>query len=330
MLLIRPGLRRSPQLLMALLLGVLSTGAVANGRAHFLLDLSPPPAPPEPQQRSALAAAAAEQVRLGCDPMAQASATRNPFADTVIGRASLRLAVSEDQHRGIIAAVLSQDADYAFAQSASLRTADDNGLRYLGWLIPAYVLAKAQPQGYSVRLTGMLSSMTPLTERLPFSSADLDYLAAIAAEARGDPAQARLHIDQALLKEPDFYNAIVLGLRLRLLAITTSLKRYRRCQSAFDALFVELLRLVGLTRCPLQASQSEVYLRRFLGDPARNPAFLAAQVYLGVIARKPEHAAAALARFDKLPAFACKAPVSDQLHALYRTGRAELARERGS
>ncbi|WP_133511118.1 hypothetical protein [Candidatus Thiosymbion oneisti] len=307
--------------------------AHATDRARFLIDINPRKPQDQPRAETnggggtGFAAVAAEQLRLGCDPRAQASAGRNPFADTVIGRLNPAIDASPEQRRAVIAATISQDFDYAFEQTAALRTSPDPGIGYLGWLVPAYVLVKAQPSNYVQELKRLLPELEKTGSVATFSSADLHYLAAVMMAAEGRTEQARSRIETALEQEPTFYNAILFGLRLRLLSMHSVLGNYRNCKAGFDELFEDLLALVGLTRCPLQASQSEVYLRRFLGDPMRHPAFLAAQVYLGLIARKPRHANNALARFDALPAFSCRASVSRELHRLLEQGRAMLVEE---
>jgi hypothetical protein len=320
--------------LVALALAVVVSVVAASGAAgtRFPIDLAPVHEDEAARQgdrgADGLAAAAVEQLQLGCDPRAAAGKGDNPFADTVLGRLGVTFAIGEDLHRQVIAATLSQDFAFAYEHTAMLRRNENPDLRYLGWLIPAYVLAKAQPDGYVPELRRLLLRLQETAAAVSFSPADMDYLAAVVAYAGGRMGEARERIDAALAHEPRFYNAIVFGLRLRLLALPGELTHRQRCEAAFSALFDDLLALVGLTRCPLQASQSEVYLHRFLGDPGRNPAFLAAQVYLGIIARRPDHARLALSRFDGLAAFSCQTAVSRQLHALFDEGAAALARER--
>ncbi len=304
-----------------------------SAQPYFLLDISPrahdKTRKDSSPASSALAARAVEQLQLGCDPQAQMAAGRNPYADTVLGRLGPALAVTDSQRRAAVAATISQDSKYAFARTAELRAAENPELRYLGWLIPAYLLAKAQPPGYVGELETLLEQLARISGSVRFSTADRHYLAALAAVEQGDTDGALKQIDLALGQEPDFYNAIVLGLRLRLLSTAGGGSLHGRCERAFAALFEDLLALVGLTRCPLQASQSEIYLRRYLPDPMRHPGFLAAQVYLGVMARKPGYAAGALARFDGLSHVVCRAKVSWQLHRLLEGGIKQIEQERG-
>jgi hypothetical protein len=317
---------------LAVLLLLASVAGSACARAHFLVDISPaaeePPGGETGEGSGDVAGRAVAQLQLGCDPSALAEAGRNPFAETVLGRTAPAVLIEAEARRALTAAMLSHDYAYAFDRAAALRAAADPSLRYLGWLLPAYVLAKAQPAGWADTLADLLPRLREAATSARLSTADLHYLAAVAAVAQGRAADARPAVDAALAEEPVFFNAMVLGLGLRLAAMAAEVRTHTRCERAFAELFDDLVDLVGLTRCPLQASQTELYLRRQLPDPARNAAFLAAQVYLGIIARRAEHAEAALQRFDALPALACKVVVSGQLHRLLERGQETLKQER--
>jgi hypothetical protein len=258
---------------------------------------------------------ALEQLKRGCDPLADQSLGGNPYADSIIGRLSPSLAFDESQHQAMIAATLSQDPDLAFEYTAGLRESADPSLRYVGWLVPAYVVAKARRADYLERLGEILPRLARESSGLP--STDLDYLEAVLASGRGDDAAALSHIERALKTEPRFFNAILLGLRLRMeTAVQAGSLGYRACDAAYRGLFRGLLALVDLTRCPLQASQSEIYLARMLRDPAISPPMLAARVYLGLMARKPKLARTALEHFDAIAELSCKRSISRALHRL--------------
>lgn len=299
--------------------GTTARSGTAAGR--FPIDIGPRPAQREVARAvptlgsDPLIEAARTQLAAGCDPRAGVAPGRDPYAETVLGRRRPTVATGAAEARLILAALLSQDPAFAHTTTAPLRASADAGVRYLGWLIPANVAARAPAQGE--RLRGLLPGLAASTDGVGFSTADADYLHGLAAAAAGDGAAALGYLGAALGQEPDFFNARVLRLHLRMEALAHSGGAgHRACRDAYAALFADLLALLDLTRCPLQAAQVELYLRRFLPDPAQSQAFLAAQVYLGVIGRRPDHARLALARFDAGSGPACKRPLSQQLHGL--------------
>lgn len=297
-----------------------SSGFSEGATSNFLIDISPHfdhQQAPQAAAASGFVARAIEQIELGCDPRGGADPGENPYADTVIGRITPEITFDVDERRAAIAATLAQDSNFAWSETAVLRASEVPGVRYLGWLIPAYAIAKAQRPGYLDTLSRLLPSLRQVAGTVHFSSADVDYLAAVVLNGRGETTQALGKIAAALAEEPQFYNAILFGMRLQIATIGKGgFSSYRSCAAAFDGLFDSLLTLVGLTRCPLQASQSEIYLRRFLVDPMHNPAFLASQVYLGLMSHKMDFSRKALDRFDTRVEIPCKKSVSDRLHQL--------------
>ena len=308
--------------LLLLAAGSLGLCQGASARALFPLDISPLASVEDRGARNReegagdFVAEALAQLDLGCDPLADQSLGGNPYADSVIGRIGPELSFGEDEHRLVIAATLSQDPGQAFEYTAALRASSDPALRYVGWLVPAYAAAKSDPDTSRERLPELLRGME---REAPtgLSVADLDYLRAVRDADRGDHGAALDHVERALSAEPQFFNALLLALRLRVVAAERDGARgFSACDAAYRGMFAHLVTLVGLTRCPLQASQAEIYLRRMFRDPEHAPSLLAARVYLGVLARRPALAANALERFDRVAEVSCKRGVSVALHRL--------------
>lgn len=311
----------------SIMVGILAPGLIPiaiAGAPRFPIDLDPESVRstgrPEPSLRQgSWEATARDQLAQGCDPSADRQHGRNPYADTIIGRQRLALDRSADEARAAMAATLSQDPRVAFANTALLRDSISPDLRYLGWLIPAMVHLRAKGVHDSDALEALLDGLALVAEDARISTADLDLLRAMVALAHGNRDQAANRLATALSKEADYYNARLLRLRLRLVALNQP--PAWGCVDAFDDLFEDLTALVGLTRCPLQAAQSELFLRRSLARPRHHPGFLAVRVYLGLMARRYDHAEQALEGFDQLQGVVCRGILSARLHRLLSLGQ---------
>jgi len=78
-------------------------------------------------------------------------------------------------------------------------------------------------------------------------------------------------------------------------------------------LFEYLARLLEVRPCPRLAVHVENYLLSHLADPAQSPALIGAQVYLALLARRPDTARASLERLKALPRYSCQIDVAAEL-----------------
>ena len=127
--------------------------------------------------------------------------------------------------------------------------------------------------------------------------ADLDYLGAVRALARGDVDAARDSIDAALAAESDFFNARFLGL-------IVSLRRWTRggqraCAATLDAIFDDLSALLALSPCPVHAAYVDATLSTMRHVPADAVPVALIRFALALNANNPVAVAGARIRLEE-------------------------------
>jgi len=148
---------------------------------------------------------------------------------------------------------------------------------------------------------------------LPYPSADIDFLSAHVALADGSPGKALAALDGALAKEPAFFAAAALAVRIATSEIDGRRHVPAACRDGYSRLFEYLARLLDVRPCPRLAVHVENYLLSHLADPSQSPAFVSAQVYLALLARRADAARARLDALKALPRFSCQAEVAAEL-----------------
>jgi len=242
----------------------------------------------------------------------------NPYADTAYLRRSVVPPLSKDLQRDISIARLSGDATYAMEILASGLNSPDPEARYAAALTVATL--SIQSLGYFDAVgERMLDVMQQAAEVGPLSvpASDYHYLRALHAQARGETSRVRTELNAAIDSEPNFFTAMVLSLNLALdKASALEGQGAALCQSSYDALMFDAARLLDLAPCRYHAAHLELFLKRQFQSPESVPALSAVQVYLSLIARRPDAAAAARREFSETDGPDCKTTVLADIDGL--------------
>ncbi len=307
----------------ACLLGLQS--AAADAPPHPAFPVAPSRAPDEtarPPPPCQICETAERQRAAGC-----ARPAGQPYADLIYLR---RPGVASDLPPGVLDALARSRAGQDMVQAdrllLPLTTGADPAIRYAA--LANLLMLRAQSGGRlddseADRLFESLDVAAALLEHSSgdgqggMTTSDADFLHALKRLAAGEETAALDRLDRALVKEPGYFNALALALRLNIARAGRRARRSRAlCQDAFDRLLGAAAALVDLEPCPTQAAHTAIYLARTLARPESNPAYLAVETYLAVVAKAPAAAEQALRRFFAAEAPACGRRVGRDLKAL--------------
>ncbi len=242
----------------------------------------------------------------------------NPYADTAYLRRSVVPPLSEDLQRDISISRLSGDAAYAIEILALGLNSPDAEARYAAALTVATL--SIQSLGYFDAIgERMLDAMQQAADEGPLSvpASDYHYLRALHAQSRGETSRARTELNAAIASEPRFFAAMVLSLDFALdKSSTIGGQGAALCQASYDALMLDAARLLDLAPCRYHAAHIELFLKRQFQSPESVPALSAVQVYLSLIARRPDAAASARREFAETDGPDCKTTVLADIDGL--------------
>ena len=251
----------------------------------------------------------------------------NPYAETALMRHAVKLPLTPEEHKALIAASISQDAELVLQYTAPLRAHPRPDIRYAATLIAAHRLAKISLRQYRREIHNLVAILQQLKDKVDaFPTSDADFLAALLAMDAGDDRQALQYLDAALAQEPAFFNAAVLAVKLQLqrLARNGTLST-GQCLREYNTLAARLAHLVALNPCPRMAAHVEVYLSRWFAKPQKVAPLAAARIYLSIMAWDVKRAQAALARYQKLSGHnACTAIMSKTFQQFITIAEAQL------
>ena len=242
------------------------------------------------------------QLRCQCaNPTAPRSGA-NPYAETALMRHAVKLPLSSEERKALIAASISQDAELILENTAPLQVHAQPEIQYAAILIAAHRLAKLDLKRYRREIRRLVAKLQRLKNKVrTYPASDADFLAALLAMDEGDTENALRYLDAALAQEPAFFNAAVLAVRLQLeRLVRDGTPTTRQCLREYNALASRLVRLTALNPCPRMAAHVEVYLSRWFENPQDVAPLAAAQIYLSVMAWDIQRAKKALQRFIQL------------------------------
>jgi hypothetical protein len=264
-----------------------------------------PPPPP-----CAMCEVLSQQLEQGCT-----IAAGSPYADTAYLRRAVVPPLSEDLRRDISIARLSGDAAYATEILAPALTAPEAEARYAAALTVATLSIQSMGR-FDSDGARTLDIMQQAAAEGPLSvpSSDYHFLRALQAQAQGETNRLRTEVKAAIAAEPRFFAAMILSLDLAVdKAATQGGQGAALCNASYGALMLDAARILNLAPCRYHAAHLELYLKRQFETPASVPALSAVQVYLSLIARRPDAAAAARADFAAADRLDCKSTVLGDL-----------------
>lgn len=269
-----------------------------------------PPPPPPP---CIVCEVLSQQLERGCT-----IAAGSPYADTAYLRGAVVPPLSEDLRRDISIARLSGDAAYATEILAPALIAPEAEARYAAALTVA-TLSIQSLGNFDVDGARALDIMEQASSEGPLSvpASDYHFLRALQAQAQGETNRLRTEVEAAIAAEPRFFAAMILSLDLAVdKAATQGGQGAALCRASYGALMLDAARILNLAPCRYHAAHLELYLKRQFETPASVPALSAVQVYLSLIARRPDAAAAALAEFAAADRLDCKIAILSDLDRL--------------
>ena len=152
---------------------------------------------------------------------------------------------------------------------------------------------------------------------LSVPASDYHLLRALQAQAQGQTNRLRTEVEAAISAEPRFFAAMILSLDLAVdKAATRGAQGAALCHASYGTLMLDAARILNLAPCRYHAAHLELYLKRQFEMPSSVPALSAVQVYLSLIARRPDAAAAARADFAVADRLDCKSTVLGDLDEL--------------
>jgi len=226
------------------------------------------------------------------------SAEKSPFAETIFMRENFLPRISDDVRKSIVAATISKDPDVVMDVTKSARSSDSAIERFSTNLVAAYALAKIDISNNIDTVSHLIEQLQKDINSIDYSTADVNFLSALLASARGQNKEALAQLDEALEKEKFFYNAALLAARTKLAEINNKPLIIRsQCRRNYKKLFNYLAVVLQVRPCPRQAVHAEIYLERGSRITTANGPLLAAKAYLAIVARKPAVAPGFIAKF---------------------------------
>ena len=242
----------------------------------------------------------------------------SPYADTAYLRKMVVPPLSENLRRDISIARLSGDAAYATEILAPALTSPEAEARYAAALTIATLSIQSLGR-FNEDGAGALDIMQQAADGAPLSvpASDYHFLRALQAKLQGDTNRLRREVDAAIAAEPRFFTAMILLLDLAVdKATTQGGQGAALCHASYSALLLDAAQILNLAPCRYHAAHLELYLKRRFETPTSLPALSAVQVYLSLIARRPDAAAAARAAFAVADRLDCKSTVLGDLDKL--------------
>ncbi|MEM8827273.1 MAG: hypothetical protein AAGD40_10200 [Pseudomonadota bacterium] len=296
----------------------MSTQAEETARPSFL---SLFPVVPEGRERKrqerpacdhALCGRLKRQIEAGCS-----AATDLPYADTVFLRRALEPAIPDTLAQALVLANMASDPAFASTALTPFLAAEDPVSRYVAAL--TLVLAHHQ-NGLPLdgpALEPAFRAMEEAEPALSFPASDRHFAEGLRWLDRGNEERALTALEQAIDREPRFFNALALALKLQLQA-TIGAERAgpSLCRVAYDKLLGLASGIMDIEPCAQQAAHLDIFLRRDLADPARTPAYRAVEVYVALISRRRDVAVEATDAFSTLSGPRCSADVGALLRQL--------------
>lgn len=278
--------------------------------AWFLVSVEQETPPPPP---CVMCEVLSQQLEQGCT-----IAAGSPYADTAYLRGAVVPPLSEDLRRDISIARLSGDTAYAVEILTPALTAAAAETRYAAALTVA-TLSIQSLGSFDADGARALDIMEQAAAEGPLSVPTSDYhlLRALQARAQGQTNRLRVEVQAALAAEPRFFAAMILSLDLAVdKAATQGGQGVALCHASYDALMLDAARILNLAPCRYHAAHLELYLKRQFESPASVPALSAVQVYLALIAHRPDAAAEARSSFAAEAGLDCKGIVLSDLDQL--------------
>ena len=316
-----PGRVRPPAAAAALALGAwLHAEAVAGACAPIRFAPCVPAEPPPPAAAESACSARcdklAEQVSRGCGGGAEAA-----YADTVYLRRAIELEMTQDDRVRLALVAAAVEPDTAAHLAQPLLGRDEPDIVHAAATHVALAAARADDFDATAFRTGLaLMERSAAAAGVPDS--DRLFFLALAAAAAGETAEALTQARAALAIEPRFFNAAAFALQLQVGLLARQGRRAPGdCQRDHGVLLDLLAAIAALEPCQRVAAHLEILVSRRLLAPDRSPTFAVAQVYLALIARRPELAGRALERFRHLEGPICADAVAGELEALIATYR---------
>lgn len=254
-----------------------------------------------------------QQLEQGCTISAG-----HPYADTAYLRGAVVPPLSEDLRRDISIARLGGDAVYANEILAPALIAPQAEARYAAALTVATLSIQSLGR-FDADGARALDIMQQAAAEGPLSVPSSDYhlLRALQAQAQGETNRLRTEVEAAIAAEPRFFAAMILSLDLAVdKAVTQGGQGVALCHASYDALMLDAARILSLSPCRYHSAHLELYLKRQFEAPASVPALSAVQVYLSLIAHRPDAAAAARSSFAAADGLDCKGTVLGDLDKL--------------
>lgn len=257
-----------------------------------------------------------EQLGQGCSIPAG-----SPYADSAYLRSAVVPPLPSGLRRDISIARLSGDASYAAEILGPALTASKAEARYAAALTVA-TLSIQSLGSFGSEGARALDIMQEAAAEGPLSVPASDYhlLRALQAKEKGDTGRLNEEVEAAIASEPRFFAAMILSLDLAVdKAATQGGQGMALCHASYSALMLDAARILNLAPCRYHAAHLELYLERQFETPVSLPALSAVQVYLSLIARRPDAAAAARANFAAADRLDCKSTVLGDLDKLIET-----------
>lgn len=297
----------------AVVLAVALAAAAPDAGAGGLLQVVPPGDVPETAPPPCAHCAVLQgQLRQGCAPPPDA-----PYADVIYLRRALEPDLPDDLRRAIAEVRAIGDPGHAARRLGPYLLAGEPGARYAAGLFLGLTLYQSGAPLNSPDGRAALRAMTRAAPRLDMPASDLAFLEALAALEEGRTTAAIAAAERAVRAEPRFFAAIALALRLHIdRAGRVEGSGRALCRAAYDRILSLTAAYFDLGPCPQQAAHMETFLARGQTAPERTPALQAVKVYLAMIARRPDLARRAAARYAALDGPACRAEIAAQLRAL--------------
>lgn len=278
--------------------------------AWFLVSVEQETRPPPP---CVMCEVLSQQLEQGCT-----IAAGSPYADTAYLRGAVVPPLTEDLRRDISIARLSGDVAYAMEILAPALTAPEAEARYAAALTVANLsiqsLGSFDADGArAIDIMQQAAAEGPLS--VPIS--DYHLLRALQAQDQGQTNRMRAEVEAALAAEPRFFAAMILSLDIAVdKAATQGGQGDALCSASYGALMLDAARILNLAPCRYHAAHLELYLKRQFESPASVPALSAAQVYLSLIAHRPDAAVEARSSFAAADGLDCKGTVLGDLDQL--------------
>ena len=255
-----------------------------------------------------------EQLDKGCTTIAG----YKPYAETTLERLRRPLSLSAPAKRALLAARLSQSARFAEAQLATFLTSASAEERFAAALTLGYVAIRAGDGAEAYRIASnaaeIIRSSAP-TLRAPDS--DADYIEAVIAAAQGDERKALSLLRDAIEKEPAFFAALMLSVRLQIDEVGRE-ERFSsaRCLGAYQRFLGDLSLILDIGACPSHAADMDNFVMRMNDGAKPKSGFFAAKVYLAVIARQKGAAQRALESYAAQSRASCRGSITAELRSL--------------